>query len=261
MYSLHTCFKTILRAAEARKEQNVTQVLIKNTIPPCKMCRAWWRRIDRSLGIHATITTEGIEWKSADPSIPEHTCAAGPLGYAEAELDRSPVPIPEPLRSAYQSAGRSSLNQLHNRLRPPGDLEQDDDGFVTFAEENQYVVTWGFNTADTGENIEVYQKECDGPWIPEGQTMGDFLMAFAYWNAAHGAANYSGVGEVSATTRSLLKECSLVWQAPDFDMHMAGEAHVIVDDGEFGNIYCFGPSVEIIASAAEALQVKWLDLG
>ena len=50
------------------------------------------------------------------------------------------------------------INHAHNRLFGPSQLRLDDDGFVTFAEENQNVVVWGFKASDVISDLDGFPE-------------------------------------------------------------------------------------------------------
>lgn len=188
--------------------------------------------------------------------------SASPQGYTEAEIDHSRVGIPQSLKAVYLLAGRSIFNQRHNRLYPPSDLVEDSEGWVAFAEENQNVVIWSYKASEADGDPVVFQKQFDGegygPWVAERQQMPHFLLAFAYWNAANGAADFSGVGEVSKATQRLAQEYPVVWEGLDFIVRGNDALFVVTGEGDF---YCFGKDAEGVESLATALQVEWFDMG
>lgn len=63
-YRSHTCFKAMVEAAESQREGDVLLVRLENTVPPCRVCRAWWRRASRLKKLDAEITTRGTIWQS-----------------------------------------------------------------------------------------------------------------------------------------------------------------------------------------------------
>lgn len=195
-------------------------------------------------------------------SVLRRTTSTSAQGYTATEIDLAQPRVPEALRITFRLAGRCKINQQHNRLYPPSRLAEDSDGMVVFAEENQNVVVWGYKAADSDNNPRVYQKQFDGQdfgkWTEEGLHMDHFLICFAYWNAANGAADFSGVGEVSDTSRKLLRDYPVVWECPDFVVMGKEALFVIAGDGDF---YCFGTDEREIVMVAEALQVEWFDMG
>lgn len=182
-----------------------------------------------------------------------------PHGFSEGDLASSR--LPEALMSAYRLAGKSRINQQHNRLLSPDRLVMDSEGMVVFAEENQNVVIWGYKVADDHKPV-VYQRQFDGEaygdWTEEGSSMEHFLISFAYWNGANGAADVSGVGEISDASRELLAGYPIVWRSSDFEVRGKSALFVIIGDGDF---YCFGTDEQEVESLAEALQVEWFDMG
>jgi hypothetical protein len=64
MYRAHTCFKAMKRALEIKKSKSVHTVSLENTVPPCQLCRAWWRRCGQFAGINAHIVFPSGAWKS-----------------------------------------------------------------------------------------------------------------------------------------------------------------------------------------------------
>ena len=183
-------------------------------------------------------------------------------GYEREELDKSRSFQPNALQFVYETAGKMRINHVHNRLLEPSQLLLDDDGFVTFAEENQNVVVWGFKASQADADPMVFQKQFDGesfgPWVAEGQAISSFLISFGYWNAANGAADATAVGEIGATTRARFQALSLVWKCTDFEVRGGEDGLAIVaQDGDF---YAFGRNAEKVRQFVEDLDVEWFDI-
>lgn len=202
-----------------------------------------------------------VSFESEYQMVLKQTVGESSFEYVDTDIARMRVVIPGALRTVYRLAGKSPLNQSHNRLFPLESLEADGEGFVAFAEENQSVAIWGYRADEANDNPAVYQKYFDGeeygPWLAEGQAMEGFLISFAYWSAANGAADFSGVGEVSNTTHGLAHGYPAVWKSPDFLVRGHDTLFVITDDGDF---YCFGTNEADVEAMADALQVEWFDM-
>ncbi len=100
-----------------------------------------------------------------------------------AELARLGMVIPVALFDYYSLAGRHSINENHNRLRPIAELEWMEDKLV-FMEENQCVVYWGIRRADLGENDPIVWQGVNGEpieWYAENYHLSRFLMAMWKW--------------------------------------------------------------------------------
>src|SRR5262245_29532916 len=144
-----------------------------------------------------------------------------------------PVGVPPALRFVLGWTGQSRLSQAHNHLIEPAVYRPDELGMVEFAFENQGVVSWGYpveSAGDPGVYQRSHDERGDGPWVVDGMSMSEFLLAFAYWNAAHGAADSTAVGEVGPRTRHLLQELEETFTTSDFSVFRSGDAFVIVTD-------------------------------
>jgi hypothetical protein len=111
---------------------------------------------------------------------------------AEAQLG---CRIPEALRDYYLSVGRHELNRVHNRLRPPNDLEVSR-GRLVFLEENQCAAYWGVRrgTATDPKVAQTMDPE-DGGWVSEVRCS-LFLPAMLCWYAASTWMPYTGCSDV-----------------------------------------------------------------
>lgn len=98
--------------------------------------------------------------------------------------DEVPNWVPLALRELYLVAGNHPLNRAHNRLLPPDELKPDD-GRVVFAEENQQVVVWAFETVDTAADPMVWQGQPDDAagfvWYSEDRTLSEFIISMWNW--------------------------------------------------------------------------------
>ncbi len=190
------------------------------------------------------------------------TSSAPALGFGREEINEHQSLQPNALRFVYEAAGKMRINHAHNRLFGPSQLRLDDDGFVTFAEENQNVVVWGFKASDVNSDPMVFQKQFDGesfgPWVAEGQAISNFLLSFAYWSAANGAADATAVGETGATTRAKVQLLPLIWKCLDFEVR-GGEGGLVIvtPDGDF---YAFGRDAKTVEQFVESLEVEWFDM-
>ncbi|MBS0660649.1 MAG: hypothetical protein JSR82_20710 [Verrucomicrobia bacterium] len=184
-----------------------------------------------------------------------------PIGYSESEIQQARAFVPEPLRVLLAMAGRSRISLFHNRLHEPSQLVSDPDGMVVFAEENQGVVEWAYSSGRS-DCPSVFQRQLDdggsyGGWVEEPQPLDRFLISFAYWNAANGAADFGGVGEISDSSQTALESMAQLWVGPDFIVRESGAMAVISGDGDF---YGFGIDLDEVESLADSLQLKWFEL-
>lgn len=74
-------------------------------------------------------------------------------------------------------------------MLPPDELKRDD-GKVVFAEENQQVVVWAFDAADTVEDPQVWQGQAGSGdtgdamvWYREEETLSSFMVSMWRWVA------------------------------------------------------------------------------
>jgi hypothetical protein len=184
--------------------------------------------------------------------------AAPPEGFAAgAGLS---VPVPPTLRFVLSWAGRSRLNQIHNELLDPATYAVDDERMVAFATENQNVVSWGFR-AEPADNPLIYQKahgeDGEGPWVEDGKTMSEFLIAHAYWNAANGGADATVVGEIGPTTRMRLQPLETVFTTNDFSVQRSGDVFLIVTSDD--DFFAFGKNQLGLRWLVDELDPAWSD--
>lgn len=69
-----------------------------------------------------------------------------------------------------------------------------EDGFLIFCEENQHVGKWGFMEDSNQDDPPVYQGWLDGSkkrWEIDKQSISEFLIAMAYWQAVNGGLSYN----------------------------------------------------------------------
>ena len=113
--------------------------------------------------------------------------------------------------TALDALSHTRLMSGFNALLPAHTIAASPEGYMVFARESQDVVIWGYRFGDEEIDPIVYQSQPgtgDGPsaWYSEDLPLSSFLVSFAYWNLAQGAAIASGYGEASSATRSLIKE-------------------------------------------------------
>lgn len=100
--------------------------------------------------------------------------------------DEVPNWVPLVLRELYLVAGNHPLNRAHHRLLRPDELKPND-GRVVFAEENQQVVVWAFETTDTAADPMVWQGQPDPDdatgfvWYSEELTLSEFVISMWRW--------------------------------------------------------------------------------
>ncbi|MFF4414385.1 hypothetical protein ACFYY8_17805 [Streptosporangium sp. NPDC001559] len=98
------------------------------------------------------------------------------------DLAAAPWDVPEPLAVFYRLARhRPALLGVQNRLRPPHAWWEEDDGLISFGDENQGVFTWLFDPSRPDPEVWIDQ---DG-YEPrrEHQPMSGFLLQFALYEA------------------------------------------------------------------------------
>lgn len=182
------------------------------------------------------------------------------IGYQHDDADPARASLPEALRHVLFDMGRSPLSLCHNRLFAPGSLVPDRQGFIVFAEENQGVLRWAYHQDEARYDARVYQAYFDtkryGPWVEEGQSMSDFLVSFAYWNAANGAAAATAVGECGPATVARVADLPLIWRAPDFEVRGRRAYAVVTDDDD---LYVFAADRQSMAELVRHLEPAWSD--
>jgi hypothetical protein len=65
MYRAHTCFKGLVRTSELAKTREVGLVRLDSDVPPCRACRAWWRRCEQKTGIRVEIRSPDGTWRAS----------------------------------------------------------------------------------------------------------------------------------------------------------------------------------------------------
>jgi hypothetical protein len=183
---------------------------------------------------------------------------ARPEGFAAGQ--GLSVPVPPPLRFVLSWAGRSRLNQTHNQLLDPAAYVVDDERMVVFATENQNIVSWGFR-AEPADDPAIYQKahgeDGEGPWVEDGKRMSEFLIAFAYWNAANGGADATVVGEIGPTTRARLQPLETVFATNEFSVRRSGDVFLIVTSDD--DFFAFGKNQAGLRWLVDELLPAWSD--
>lgn len=115
-----------------------------------------------------------------------------PVRAVEAAETRLGFAIPEALRDYYLSIGKHELNRVHNRLRPPDDLDVSN-GRLVFQDENQCVLFWGVRCRTAASDPVVVRTEDldDGDWVAEVRCS-QFLPGMLCWYAAGGTMPHRG---------------------------------------------------------------------
>lgn len=98
-----------------------------------------------------------------------------------------PESLPQALAELYAVAAKHPFNRVDYELRMPDDLEVID-GKVVFAEENQGVVVWAYNTSDDGADPVVWQGQPSRTepggietWYSEEKTLSVFVVELWNW--------------------------------------------------------------------------------
>ena len=110
-----------------------------------------------------------------------------PLKPEDALGGSIPTWLPASLAAYYRVAGRHPVNQLHNHLFPPDQVELRG-GKLVFAEENQGSVIWGFDEIAGTEDPEVWQGQPTAgdyddsvDWYSEDLPVSQFLVEMWKW--------------------------------------------------------------------------------
>ncbi len=141
---------------------------------------------------------------------PEDGCPETELLEAE---DRLALSIPDSLRSYYRLAGRERiLNHAHNHLLRPAEWALAGQ-HLTFLDENQGVVVWAIDTANS-EDPPVFQgSSSEGDeWHPEHDSCARFLRVMLHWQAAMGPRHLACVSLVTNVEPSLDDACRFAGQ-------------------------------------------------
>jgi len=65
-YRSHTCFKAVTRALEIPKKRNVGVIQLESDVPPCRVCRAWWRHYYAHTGVDVKVVSAEGTWRASD---------------------------------------------------------------------------------------------------------------------------------------------------------------------------------------------------
>lgn len=183
-------------------------------------------------------------------------------GIPAADLDAVPARcgygLPEALRDFYAVVGRlDPVLASHNRFYPPGGLTRVD-GKLVFCEENQVVVSWGYD-ADQGWRADppVFQGVCDDEveWHVEAGRMSSFLAGMIYWQALYGGLPAVRSADASESVRRAAASWPLVWQDEGTQVFSRGQVVFSLTGREGG--------VEVMASGPSDVELAelWRALG
>lgn len=139
----------------------------------------------------------------AHPGIPEQDIAAWEARTGET--------LPGPLREYLLAVGNMPFNRAYNKLYTLDELRIED-GKLIFMVENQNVVHWATDTADTSEDPLVFQQaidEDDELWYPEEEQCATFLELMIYWQTVNGGFAHFGLGDAA---EAVLKKIARDWE-------------------------------------------------
>lgn len=135
-------------------------------------------------------------------------------GIPEADIDaweaRTGEQLPGPLRDYLIAVGNMAFNRAYNHLYPLDELALED-GKLIFMEENQNVVQWAIDTADTSDDPLVFQRageEEDALWYPEEEQCTAFLTLMIYWQTVNGGFDFFGVADAP---EAVVKKIAKAW--------------------------------------------------
>jgi len=177
-------------------------------------------------------------------------------GFSEDELEgaekRLGLRLPGLLREYYLLAGkREDINQAHNKLVHPDEL-QIEDGKLVFFLENQVVNIWGIEASDInldnppvtrGDSMEVIEEIV---WEPDFEQLSFFLLAMLCWQGVMGGMECRAtVSGIDAQVERVARE---KWRAIDLGKNRSG-IRPYIGDGQLLCLAGIDPDVQLFAGA------------
>lgn len=136
-------------------------------------------------------------------------------GVAERDIAaweaRRGMRLPGPLRAYLLEVGNMAFNRAFNHLYGLDELCIED-GKLIFMEENQNVVQWAVDLADTSDDPLVFQRasgEGDETWYPEDEACQDFLALMIYWQTVNGGFDFFAMGDAP---ESVIRKIAKTWE-------------------------------------------------
>jgi hypothetical protein len=220
MYRSHTCFKGLNSVFGKLKPGR--QVAIENQmVPPCRVCRAWWRQSCHRFGCSVKFRWPGGEWAALGPKTPAGV--HNQLRPSPYSIDRGMVVIAEENQDCalwgYRADGPTEDPEIFQ--------------------------------SDLGD-------ESYGPWTSTGLSRSAFLTEFGYWNQANGGASISVFGEQSDRTARLLNSLAIVIERPDYRLHEIDS--VMIAASPCGDIYVWGADEHAVRTLIPRLSLEWNDI-
>ncbi len=170
----------------------------------------------------------------------------------EAAERRLGATLPAALSAYYAEVGGfTQLNEAHNRLLGPAELEFQGD-MLRFLDENQVVCIWGVRRGDLGEpDPTVYQGLPDeAEWNSEELPLSEFLALMIYLQAVWGGLPYGGD---HMDAEEVLKVIEPSWEkvVDDKDLRIWRHGGKLISYLD-GDSFCIGSAV----TAAEFRYLK-----
>jgi hypothetical protein len=201
----------------------------------------------------------------------------GPLspadGFSDDEVGRAErrlgIRLPRLLREFYLLAGRrADLNQAHDELVHPDDLQIEDETLVFYVE-NQAVSIWGVQAqalgADDppvvrGDSVEGFERRV---WGQDFERLSAFLLAMLCWQGVMGGMAY---GAVAVGIDARVEEAvGAHWQPLDLGVNGSGiRPHVgegqllcLAEARDEVSLYAAARDEKGLAGIEELLQITW----
>ena len=202
-YRAHTCHDALVTCLSREGLEGGSVELTNEGAPPCRVCRANWRRAHAAMKLKVRIRYPGGVWRN----------------------DRDP--------GAIDALFASAQIQGHDEVV---------DGMRLVAVENQSVLAWAVRARSRVGDPPVFQTEVGdegplGPWRATGERLSEFWQAAELWNAAHGRAPVTAFLE----RRGPLPRLGLrvAWRSPSLTV-FTNSAGVHLIEGVDHDVYVFG---------------------
>lgn len=188
-------------------------------------------------------------------------------GLSAAELKRAKVALPAALREFHALLG-ARLKSFQDCPVPPKSLRLED-GMLAVYRENQSTVTWAIredalDQPDPPVFVEDHWGEHDDPWLPQHDTLSEFLTAIVLSEALIGAWSGKGRGSLgpladdvrggtlwgaeSALAKAYHPLPLQAWRWPVYPTRFYGDADTLVR---------MGPAGENVVEVAARTPAAW----
>lgn len=211
--------------------------------------------------------------------------ASNNLGFFEAEIQvaekRLGIVLPQALKSYYLAIGREkTVNGSHNFLFSPMELRFTSDGYLCFLGENQGVVIWGIKQTDlldanpkiygTSDTFGLLKMDDDKKrnWFLEADTVEDFLLSMAFWNATMGGLENIAFTDIEeALTPKTIQKIESNWEEHPKINHQQMRfftndyKNILIltsnEDGKINGLYVAAFDEKVGEKILDTLNIDW----